>query len=247
LVSNSTCTALHHGKLYYGGKHLAAGDSVPAEVGPAACGINGGVNDDGSGGGGACYTPVEPANEVSPPAARVVTCARVVYVPEPDYYNFPTVNAFGGAAAAAAGGGGVDSISYPFNRRQPDTGARAAGGDDPLDGTHVSAAAAAAVTVVATPDMPTLTRDYYDSDSSSAYPVGSTASTTSSDLPFSTSTSTTTTTSVGGGGGGDAPSPPPPSAPSPPLPPPPPPPVPAPLLRRVRLPGIKLTVGGCTT
>ena len=51
--------------------------------------------------------------EVSPPP-RVLTCADIVYVPDPDYYNFPTVNAFGGAPAGDPTHLQPDSFSYRF-------------------------------------------------------------------------------------------------------------------------------------
>ena len=71
--------------------------------------------------------------EVSPPP-RVLTCADIVYVPDPDYYNFPTVNAFGDAARDPTLQ--PDSFSYRFILlRDNNSGGGGGGGGGGGDGS----------------------------------------------------------------------------------------------------------------
>ena len=130
-----------HGSLYHGGQRLSAGDEVPAKLSDEMCG------------GGLAFPRCSPPNASDViPDARVSTCADIVYIPDADYFNHPTVDAFGDVVPERLTPN-PETFMYVFVLTRNTT--EDAGGGEVQ---HVSEPVSATIKVVGTPDPPMIAR-----------------------------------------------------------------------------------------
>lgn len=137
-----------------------------------------------------CYSKTETDTSMQ---SRLAVCGEIIYLPYKDYYNFPTVNAFGIARVGDEKQKSEDNFLHSVNEKGqnripqgvPDSFSFAfvlsQDGDvgiahNIVEDSHIStfsiAAATAHVTVVATQDTPRLTREYPPSPSSTIHFTG---------------------------------------------------------------------------